>query len=354
VLFRSLRGPAGEERFVVVGRGVGAREEAFAETTRWAAAEQDRANEVGRARDALARTLHELQSTQEALIEASERAAAANTDLQEKIAQLERMEIELRLAQKLEAVGRLAAGVAHEINTPVQFIGDSVHFLREAYDEVRAEVTRLASDPSTGNPGVTADLSYFDAEAPKAFTRVVEGVARIGRIVRAMKSFAHDGHGERGIFDINLGLETTLEIANGEFRQVADTDLDLAELPPVYCQGDQINQVLLNLIVNGAHAIQDVVGNSGRRGKLSLMTRAEADSVVISIRDTGTGIADDVKTRMFDLFFTTKEVGRGTGQGLSLVRSVIVDNHGGQVWVDTEVGVGSTFHLRIPIGSKPE
>jgi signal transduction histidine kinase len=345
-----LRRPGEMDRFVIVGRGVGAREEALAETTRWAAAEQDRANELGRARDALVDTLDELQKTQVALVEASRLAGVANAELEEKLAQLQRMENELRLAQKLESVGRLASGVAHEINTPVQFIGDHLHFLREAYDEVRAEVSRLQQEPADARPTTAADLPYLDAEVPAAFTRVVEGVARIAKIVRAMKAFAHDDRGQLGFYDVNHGLETTLEIAGSEFRHIADKEMDLGILPLVYSRGDQLNQVFLNLIVNAAHAIFDVVGNTGGRGKLTVKTRAEANTVLISIGDTGTGISEDVKSKMFDPFFSTKPVGRGTGQGLSLVWSVVVD-HGGQVWVDTELGVGSTFHIRLPIGA---
>jgi PAS domain S-box-containing protein len=346
-------GTEGDERYVLIGRGEGAREEAFAETTRWAAAEQDRANEVERARDELAKTFRELQQTQEALVEASERAGAANEELQRKVAELERMETELRLAQKLEAVGKLAAGVAHEINTPVQFIGDNIHFLREAYDEVRVELGRLADSATeeTKAGGENVDLPYLDAQVPSAFQQVAEGVNRIAKIVRAMKAFAHDGRGKKTNYDVNHGLETTFQIAQSEFKHVADVEFDLGEVPLVYCEGDQINQVFLNLIVNAAHAIQDVVGNTGRRGKLSAKTRKDADSVVVSIGDTGTGIADEVRNKMFDLFFSTKEVGRGTGQGLSLVWSVVVEKHGGNVWVDTEVGVGTTFHVRLPVGA---
>lgn len=353
-----------DECYVLIGRPTGAREEALAETTRWAAAEQDRANEVERARDELATTLRELQKTQDALVEVSRRAGVANAELERKVAELERMEVELRLAQKLEAVGKLAAGVAHEINTPVQFIGDNIHFLREAYDDVRREVARLstgtadaAESPSGDFPGASSgdevDLPYLDAQVPGAFTQVAEGVNRIAKIVRAMKAFAHDGRGTRTNYDVNHGIETTFQIAQSEFKHIADTEFDLGEVPFVYCDGDQINQVFLNLIVNASHAIQDVVGNTGRRGKLSATTRAEEDGVVISIRDTGTGISDDVKDKMFDLFFSTKEVGRGTGQGLSLVWSVIVDKHGGHVWVDTELGVGTTFHVKIPFGARP-
>jgi PAS domain S-box-containing protein len=341
------------DRFVLVGRSVGAREEELAQTTRWAAAEQDRANELARARDELARTLGELQETQTALIEASRQASRANEELHRKVVQLERMEQELRLSQKLEAVGRLSAGVAHEINTPVQFIGDSIHFLREAYDEVRQEVQRLTTPTGAVDLSSGADLVYLDKEVPSAFAHVAIGVDRISKIVHAMKTFARNSYGERSHLDMNGAVETTIEIARGELRHVADVELHLGELPPVDCEGDQINQALLNVIVNAAHAIQDAVGKSDRRGKLTVSTRAENDSVVISVGDTGTGIPDHVKDRIFDLFFTTKEVGRGTGQGLALVWAVIVDKHGGQVWVDTELGVGSTFHIKLPTNGSP-
>lgn len=337
----------GGERFVLVGRLVGAREEALAETTRWAAAEQDRADEVARARDALAKTIDELQRTQSALLEASERATRANQQLETKVAELERMERELRLAQRLEAVGRLSAGVAHEINTPVQFVGDSLHFLREAYDEVRQEVRRLTAE--SADPSVV-DLPYLDAEVPRAFEQAGTGIARIASIVRAMKTFSSDGRSGVAAYDLNRGLETALELSRAELKQVADVVMELGEIPPVRCRADEMNTALLNVIVNAAHAMQDAFAAGRPKGVLSLRTRTDGDCVVVSIQDTGTGIPDDVKDRIFDLFFTTKEVGRGTGQGLSMVWSAVVDNLGGQVWVDTEPGVGSTFHLRVPIG----
>jgi two-component system NtrC family sensor kinase len=328
----------------LVARDGGAREEALAETTRWAAAEQDRADELGRARDALSRTIDELTRTQSALVAASEKAARANQELAAKVTELERLERELRLAQRLEAVGRLSAGVAHEINTPVQFVGDSLHFLREAYTEVRAEVRRLAGEPD----GAPADLPYLDEEVPRAFEQAGAGIQRIARIVRAMKTFSSDGRGGVAAYDVNRGVETALELVRGELNHIAEVVTDFMEIPPVQCRADEMNQALLNLIENAAHAMQDAVAAGRPRGVLCLRTRQEGDSVVVSVQDTGTGIPDDIKDRIFDLFFTTKEVGRGTGHGLSMVWSAVVDNLGGKVWVDSELGVGTTFHVKLP------
>lgn len=280
----------------------------------------------------------------------------ANMELQRRLTSLQRMELDLRLAQKLEGIGRLASGVAHEINTPVQFIADNLDFLRESFGEVRREVDRVAALVTDQDlPALrNAELEYLDTEVPLAITSLNEGVTRIAKIVGAMKSFTHNSHGEYADYSVNHGIETTLEIARGEYRDIAELTLQLGQLPNLHCQGDELNQALLNLIVNASHAIQDVVGSSGQRGMITVSTRAEPDSIVISVKDTGTGISEAVKTKMFDLFFTTKEVGRGTGQGLSLVWRVVVDNHGGQVWVDTELGVGSTFHLRLPLHAQKQ
>jgi signal transduction histidine kinase len=165
-----------------------------------------------------------------------------------------------------------------------------------------------------------------------------------------MKTFSSDGRGGVAAYDLNRGLETALELSRAELKQVAEVVMDLGQIPPVQCRADDMNTALLNVIVNAAHAMQDAVAAGRPKGVLSLRTRSEGHCVVVSVQDTGTGIPDDIKDRVFDLFFTTKEVGRGTGQGLSMVWSAVVDNLGGQVWVDTEPGVGSTFHLKVPVG----
>ena len=277
-----------------------------------------------------------------------------------------KLESDLQQAQKLESVGRLASGVAHEINTPVQFITDNVHFLRDAtvdlvelIDALRASnAAVLSGDPSLQaaqfavEAEQSADLTYLKDDMPKAFVGCIEGLKRVATIVRSMKEFAHPDSSEMADIDINRAIESTLVIASNEYKYVAEMETHLGDIPQVHCHAGEVNQAVLNIIVNAAHAIGDVVRDTDKRGKITVSTRREDDCVVISIADTGGGIPDHIRARIFDPFFTTKEVGKGTGQGLAIARSVLVDKHGGDLTVETEVGVGTTFHLRLPIEGK--
>ncbi len=185
-------------------------------------------------------------------------------------------------------------------------------------------------------------------ELPPATRRVAEGLARITEIVRSMKDFSHADQREMCQMDLNRAISSTLVVARSEYRDVADVETDFGEIPPVTCHGGQINQVVLNLVVNAAHAIGDTLQGTGR-GKIVVRTRLESDHVVISIADTGGGIPEGIRARIFDPFFTTKEVGRGTGQGLSVSRNVVVKGHGGELDFTTELGKGTTFFVRLPI-----
>lgn len=272
---------------------------------------------------------------------------------------------ELRQAQKLEAVGRLASGVAHEINTPVQFVSDSVHFVRDGLAEIAPVVRELsvvASEAADGTlvPGRAAavlertrelDLDYVLDHVPDALRTALDGLERVATIVRSMKAFAHPEQNEMVHASLNEAIRTTLTIATNEYRYVADVDLALDDVPPVLCRPGEINQVLLNLVVNAAHAIRDVVGNTGARGKITVRSRVDADGVTISIGDTGTGIPEAVRSKIFDPFFTTKTVGQGTGQGLAIARSIVVDKHHGMLRFETETGRGTTFFLTLPLRS---
>jgi signal transduction histidine kinase len=274
-----------------------------------------------------------------------------------------RLENELAQAQKLESVGRLAAGVAHEINTPVQFVSDSVHFVREAMDDLTEIVDkyrelRTATENGTGVAAAAkaaeeaeddADLDYILENAPVALDRARDGLGRVAAIVRSMKEFAHPDRKEMAQSDLNQAIASTLVIASNEYKYVADVETSFAEIPLVNCYAGEINQVVLNLIVNAAHAIGDVVKGTPAKGKITVATRVLNDVVEISVGDTGNGIPVEVRSRIFDPFFTTKEVGRGTGQGLAIARNVIVDKHGGKLHFETEVGKGTTFFIRLPI-----
>ena len=271
-------------------------------------------------------------------------------------------EMELRQMQKLESVGRLASGIAHEINTPIQFVGDNVRFLQDAFQELQSvlkefhqlcnSTNQMRSGPQLGSEldriATESDCDYLLKEIPKALGQTLDGVERVVTIVRAMKDFAHpDGKGVAPA-DLNKALTNTLTVARNELKYVAEIETDFGELPLVVCSVSDMNQVFLNLLINAAHAIADVVKDSGKKGKIRVSTWLENTTAVIKISDTGTGIPDSISDRIFDPFFTTKEVGRGTGQGLAIARSV-VDRHKGTLTFETEVGKGTCFYVRLPI-----
>jgi PAS domain S-box-containing protein len=270
-----------------------------------------------------------------------------------------RLEVELHQAQKLEAVGRLAAGIAHEINTPIQFIGDNARFLEEAFAATSAMLERLsravedvpapeAIRASLENAREELDLSFVLEQVPKSIARTLDGVQRVATIVRAMKEFAHPDQKEMVATDLNRALHATLEVARNEYKYVADVETDFAPLPLVTCHAGDVNQLFLNLIVNAAHAIADVVKGTTARGVIRVRTRCEGEVVEVAIADTGSGIPERIRDKIFEPFFTTKEVGRGTGQGLAIARNV-VDKHRGSIRFETSDGKGSTFSVRLPV-----
>ncbi len=277
----------------------------------------------------------------------------------------ERMVIELQLAQKLESVGRLAAGIAHEINTPIQYVGDSVHFLRSAFedfDKLLDGVHRAAAMLPEGAQrdayqreiaGLQekSDLEYLRAEVPKAFGRTFDGVERVTNIVKAMKEFAHPDANEQNAVDLLHALQTTLLVASNEYKYVAKVRTEFGELPHVICNVGELNQVFLNLIVNAAHAIEDS-GKDCDSGQITIRAAAEGDEAVISVSDNGCGVPPENLSKLYDPFFTTKEVGRGTGQGLAISHAIVVDKHGGEISVSSEVGVGTHFTVRLPIAGR--
>jgi PAS domain S-box-containing protein len=277
----------------------------------------------------------------------------------------ERMVIELQLAQKLESVGRLAAGIAHEINTPIQYLGDSVHFLRSAFDDLNKLfesshnasaalpecAERAAYDLQMAELAETYDLEYLRIEVPKAFTRAFDGVERVTNIVKAMKEFAHPDANEQSPADLRHALETTLLVASNEYKYVAGVYTAFGELPQVVCNVGELNQVFLNLIVNAAHAIKDA-GKDVDAGEIKIRVTAEGDEAVIRVSDNGCGVPAENLSKLYDPFFTTKEVGRGTGQGLAISHSIVVDKHGGEFSVTSEVGVGTEFTVRLPIAGR--
>jgi len=194
-------------------------------------------------------------------------------------------------------------------------------------------------------------VSYLRAEIPKSIEDSLDGAGRVAEIVRAIKEFSHPGPAEKAPLDINRAVESTVLVSRNEWKYVADLHTELDEnLPPVMCVPGEFNQVILNLIVNAAHAIADVVsGKPGTKGAITVSTHRDGDWAEIQVRDTGTGIPDEIQSSVFNPFFTTKAVGKGTGQGLAIAHTVIVQKHGGTISFDTAMGVGTTFKIRIPI-----
>jgi signal transduction histidine kinase/HAMP domain-containing protein len=283
--------------------------------------------------------------------------------LMQDVTELRRLGRELTAAQKLESVGRLAAGVAHEINTPVQYVSDNIQFIRTSMSQVYLIVLAyrdLCNTIDSGGDVAAAaqraaraeaenELDYLMQDAPHAIEGAIEGLGRIATIVRSMKEFAHPDQAEKSFADLNQAIQSTLVIAHNEYKYVAEITTHYGELPLVQCYLGEINQVVLNLIINAAHAISDVVKDTGNLGKLGIRTRFDAGAVEISVTDSGSGIPESVRDRIFDPFFTTKEVGKGTGQGLAIARSIIVKKHGGTLHFDTEAGKGTTFFIRLPV-----
>jgi len=231
------------------------------------------------------------------------------------------------LKDSFEDLGRLLAEYRHLLADGVATVPD----------ELRARLDRIADE---------IDLPYLEERVPAAFERTLDGVERVASIVRAMKEFAHP-HSEQAPADLNRALATTLTVARNEYKYVAEIETAFGDLPPVVCNLSDLNQVFLNLIVNAAHAIEDRSGSD--KGRIGIETRCEGDRVLITVSDTGCGIPTEIQTRIFDPFFTTKAVGRGSGQGLAIARAV-VEKHGGSLEFESEVGSGTTFFIRLPVG----
>ncbi|GAB4137914.1 MAG: hypothetical protein Kow0040_24900 [Thermogutta sp.] len=274
------------------------------------------------------------------------------------------LEAKVRQAQKMESIGQLAAGIAHEINTPVQYIGDNTSFVLDAFRDMEGivktclELQHQADNVSVREEILTklleriraADLEYLSEEVPNALRETLDGVKRVANIVLAMKEFAHPGGGTKQAVDLNRAVQNAVTVARNEWKYVADVELELdPSAPKVTCFPDDMNQVILNLIVNAAHAIAEKVGpDSKNKGTITVSTRLRGDWFELRVADTGTGIPEAIRCRIFDPFFTTKPVGKGTGQGLAIVHAVVVGKHGGTILVESEVGKGSEFIVRIP------
>lgn len=292
---------------------------------------------------------------------------ARTGELEAEITRRRLLETQLVQAQKLESIGQLAAGIAHEINTPMQFVCDNIEFLSDSSEKLFEVVDRYRLNLSTSCPGksweerrqelddVTA-RNQFDMireQVPLAIAESLEGARRVINIVRAMKEFSHPGQEQKVGIDLNEAVRSTVTITRNRWKYVAELELDLEpELAVLTCMPAEINQVLLNLIVNAADAIAEDIGeNSTETGTITVRTRAGEGWLMIEVEDTGCGIPDEIRSRIFDPFFTTKDVGKGSGQGLAICYDVVVNKHQGIIDVDSVVGVGTTFRVCLPIGT---
>jgi two-component system NtrC family sensor kinase len=283
----------------------------------------------------------------------------------EDVGEARRMEIELRLAQKLEAVGRLASGLAHEINTPCQVIGLHAQFVGEALHEMDG-VLRLHErlrDAVTDDPGAealrseiaaaeeAAELGYLRERAPAALATIDESVRRVAALVAAMKHFAQSDVDGPSTIDVNRALESTLTVVSHQASACAEIERRFGEVPRITGLPGDLNQALLGIVMNAIQAVEDRKQRTGEAGRIVVATRAidAGAAIEVAITDNGPGIPEAIRDRIFDPFFTTREVGRGTGQGLSVARSIIVDRHGGSLTFESEIDVSTTFYVRLPI-----
>jgi len=303
----------------------------------------------------------ELEQDRADLLFARAELQRKNEELEQTLRELKQTEAELLQADKLASVGQLAAGIAHEINTPIQFVGDNVRACTEMIEDVRRLIDayrNLANDlEQRGEHGSRLsdirriekeiDIDFIFEDMPEASAQSLDGIERVRTIVQAMKDFAHGGGSDEwSTFDINAAMKTTMTIARNELKYVANVETDFGTLPAMTGNVAELNQVFLNLLINAAHAIHD---KGGEVGVITVRTRSHEDWIVVSISDTGCGIPESIRNRIFDPFFTTKEVGRGSGQGLAISRNIIVDRHQGRLDVETTEGVGTTMHVWLPV-----
>lgn len=294
--------------------------------------------------------------------------AERTAELQHALNELSTTQAELLNAQKLEALGGLAAGIAHEINTPIQYVSDNTRFVEEslrdllALAEASSQLARAVRDVSEvaglvesyNDIAGKADIDFLSEEIPEALEESLEGIDQVASIVKALKSFAHPGSDTKAEDNLNEIITTTVAVTRNEWKYVADMDLDGLdpELPPVPVLAGPLKQVLLNMIVNSAQAIEEIGGGDATRGTISIATRKAEDSVVIEISDTGAGIPESIHDRILEPFFTTKDVGKGSGQGLAIAQSIIVDRHEGALRFESCPGRGTTFFIELPLATE--
>lgn len=308
-----------------------------------------------------------LMSKAEILIDGKTHEIVSFSDITDRKA----AEYELAQDQKLKSIGSLAAGIAHEINTPTQYVSDNTRFLQDAFEDMTSLMQKyqafcgsLKEKEEYQEPLEEIDelideidVEYLDEEIPKSIEQSLSGLDRISTIVNAMRDYSHPEMKEKKASDINKIINNSITVGRSEWKYHADmiTELD-EELPPVNCHNGEVSQVILNMVINAAHAIEESKAETGvDKGEIRIATKqVDDDWVEITISDNGAGVPDSVKDRIFDPFFTTKDVGKGTGQGLALVHKVVIDKHSGTLTLESERGKGTTFFIRLPINGGEE
>ncbi|WP_374594173.1 ATP-binding protein [Aquabacterium sp.] len=287
------------------------------------------------------------------------RQQAAEAELLQRYAEVTELNGKLQNAQeqlvqseKLASIGLLAAGVAHEINNPIGYvhsnIGSLETYLRQVFSMLGAyaEAEKDLPDATRARLGKLKqeyDIEFLTEDVPTLMRESKEGIRRVKKIVQDLKDFSHvDSATEWQVVDLHKGIDSTLNIVNNEIKYKADVIKEFGVLPEVECMPSQINQVVMNLAVNAAHAMGE------QRGKITVRTGTAGENVWIEVADTGSGIPEDIRQKIFDPFFTTKPVGKGTGLGLSLSYGIIQKHHG-SIEVESEVGKGTTFRITLPI-----
>ena len=272
---------------------------------------------------------------------------------------------QLTQAHKMESIGQLAAGVSHEINTPMQFIGDNTVFLQDGFEtieQILGHYDQLLTQVKQGQVErdlldqieasiEASDIDYIREKTPEALRESLDGVQRVSQIVQAMRVFAHPGSDQLELADINQLVESAVTVSRNEWKYVAELELALdPALPKVACLPNDLSRVIVNLVVNAAHAIGTTM-EEGQLGRIQLSTQQQEASVLIAITDSGGGIPEAVQPHVFNPFFTTKEVGKGTGQGLAIAHDVVVNKHKGELYFDTQQGQGTTFYIKLTLGA---
>ncbi|UCH98472.1 MAG: PAS domain-containing protein [Candidatus Aminicenantes bacterium] len=279
--------------------------------------------------------------------------------LAEDITHKKEEEMRRNLSQKLESLGKMARNIAHEIKSPLQYIGNNSYFIYDSFENLvkffnalNQSLTAIEkSDPTRVKENLEKackeyDIEYILKEGPKASDQIIKGVSRVTTIIQSMMDYTHPGRGVMEQANIHELLETTLVFIRKNKNEIYQVQTEFCpDIPQVLCYPGELVQVFMNLLINAADAIQE----KGKPGLIKITTALNNDEVIVSIADNGCGIPDDIKDNIYNPFFTTKEVGKGTGQGLSLVHNIVTEKHKGKIYYESKPGEGTTFYVHLPL-----